>query len=141
MKFNIFFLLYIKMKKLVILLLLPITIFSQTTKSEINLVVNTHFNLFNEYRITQNTPKLQLNNKLCELAQQWAEHMYNNNKLVHSKYPYPENIYWQSYPDSIAFRSLDSWILSPGHNKNMLAPLYESIGIGFYNGYGVQIFE
>ena len=128
------------MKKVIILLLLPITIFSQSTNNEINVAVKKHLQLLNEYRLENNVNELKLDVKLCNLAQTWAKHMYDTDNFVHSNYNYYENIYYTSFIENIALQSLNGWKNSPGHNENMLKS-HNLVGIGFYKGYAVQIFD
>ena len=128
------------MKKVLILLLLPITFFSQSTAKEMNVVVKKHLGLLNEYRLNNNINELKLDTKLCNLAQKWAKHMFDTNNFIHSNYNYAENIYYTTYSEDIALQSLNGWKNSAEHNENMLKP-HNLVGIGFFKGYAVQIFD
>ena len=55
-----------------------------------------------------------------------------------------ENICYDTFSNRSASRTVEGWITSPGHRKNILTPEFTRIGVGVYaeNGtnYSVQLF-
>lgn len=133
------------MKKLLIILL-PITIFSQSTQTDIDSLRYYMHNELNVYRISMNLDTLEICDDINKKAQYWAEQMYKNKNFKHSTiYPDGENIFMginqrMNYKDQ-AIDILNEWKISPGHNRNILYPKNIKIGYGFYKGYAVQMFK
>lgn len=77
---------------------------------------------------------LIMNDKLMLYAQDWAEYMAMNNRMIHSKMSdimklgfsrVAENIAWgQSDEESV----MNSWLWSPGHRANIMSNSYNLIG-------------
>jgi uncharacterized protein YkwD len=138
------------MKKLLVILLLPFSLYSQSTQEQIDsLRYYMHLEL-NEYRAEHRSQKLEISDKLNDFAQNWAETMFKTGEFKHSKRPFNsgENILdGNDYsPTSLISKMKSHWILyhwknSPGHNKNLIWYAYTKVGYGFYKGYAVQIFE
>tara|TARA_A100000172_G_scaffold81116_1_gene73080 strand:- start:1976 stop:2395 length:420 start_codon:yes stop_codon:yes gene_type:complete len=132
------------MKKFLIILLLPISIFSQNKLQLDSLRYYIHNNL-NEYRLKYNLDTLEQIFDINTKAQYWAEKMYNENKLYHSHITDGENIMKGiSIYDNLkqtSYMILQTWKESIGHNKNLLFKNYKKVGYGFYKGYAVMMFE
>lgn len=133
------------MKKLFLILLLPLSLYSQSTQEQIDsLRYYMHLEL-NEYRAEHNSQNLEISDTLNELAQAWAKTMYETGEFKHSKLGYGENIF--SGPEYVeTWKEFSHWTLyhwrnSPGHNKNLIDYEYNQVGYGFYKGYAVQIFN
>jgi uncharacterized protein YkwD len=135
------------MKKLLVILLLPFSLYSQSTLEQIDsLRYYMHLEL-NEYRAEYRSQKLEISDKLNDFAQNWAVTMYETGEYKHSKRPFNsgENIFlgpeyvetWKEF----SYWRLYHWKNSPGHNKNLIWYAYTKVGYGFYKGYAVQIFE
>jgi len=136
------------MKKLFIILLLPLSIYSQTDPVETCRPIL--HEIVNNYRVENGVGKLILDDSLTQLAQDWAKHMYDVDKLYHSPHKYPENILTYgrmpySYIDGVEEYAVtilfNAWRHSPGHNENMLDYNHKKVGYGFYDGYYVQLFS
>jgi len=131
------------MKKLLIILLLPLSLYSQTRVQIDSLRYYIHHDL-NEYRLKYNLDTLELLEDINQKAQEHAEWMYNTERFEHSK-KYIENIQYGS--DKIftlklfSYWTLQGWKESPGHNRQMLWEDYKKVGYGFYKGYAVMMFE
>jgi uncharacterized protein YkwD len=137
------------MKKLLIILLLPISLYSQTRQSTIDSCRAIMFKLVNDHRIANGIHPLVHNDKAQKMAQDWAEHMYKVGKQYHSNYKVAENIGGGGPASDLdlffvlydgVYRKFNGFLKSPGHNENMLWKSYKSVGYGFYKGYCVQIF-
>jgi uncharacterized protein YkwD len=86
---------------------------------------------------------------LTQVAMAYAKEMYANHNLSHGNFtdrmnhagvpnPRGENIaHGQRKPEEV----LRTWKNSPGHFANMINPNYKTVGIGYYQGYWVQIFS
>ena len=127
------------------ILLLPLSIYSQSTQEQIDsLRYYMHIEL-NEYRAEYKLKPLEISDSLNKLAQSWAEKMYNTNEFKHSIYGDRENILsrnkYISTCKEFSYWTLYHWKNSPGHNENLTNNDCTHIGYGFYNGYAVQIFE
>lgn len=139
------------MKKLLIILLLPISIFSQSRKSQIDSAVVIMHQLVNEYRIENRLDTLELSEDLNKKAQSHAEWMYHNKKLEHSLSSQQERMAenclqggyffsWLTLEESVR-KTLAVWKESPGHNANLLELRISKFGFGTYMGYSVQMFK
>ena len=135
------------MKKLLLILLLPLSVYSQSRKSTIDSCVVMMHKLVNEHRIKNGKSSLILSDSLTKLAQARAEYMYKTGEYNHVKGVFNENAgsgmdfdrYFElSYAVS---QEVYGYSKSPGHNKNMLFQLHTAAGYGFYKGYSVQLFE
>jgi uncharacterized protein YkwD len=135
------------MKKLLLILLLPLSVYSQSRKSTIDSCVVMMHKLVNEHRIKNGKSSLILSDSLTKLAQARAEYMYKTGEYNHVKGVFNENIssgrdYKYSFTLSHAVsQEVYGYSKSPGHNKNMLFQLHTAAGYGFYKGYSVQLFE
>jgi uncharacterized protein YkwD len=140
------------MKKLITLLivLLSISGYSQSEKSQIDSAVVIIHQLTNEYRVGYRLDTLELSEDLNKRAQSHAEWMYNTKRLEHTKEDIGENILkgavWNSYntyqpTKQWVIVTLDGWKVSAEHNKNILLYEYDQVGYGFYLGYSVMMFD
>ena len=135
------------MKKLLLILLLPLSVYSQSTQEQIDsLRYYMHMEL-NEYRAEHRSQKLEISDKLNDFAQNWAETMYKTGEFKHSERPFnsAENILsgnnYISTCKKFSYWTLYHWKNSPRHNQNLIWYAYTKVGYGFYKGYAVQIFE
>jgi len=133
-------------KLLIILLLLPLSVFSQTVPVDSCKIIM--HRLLNEYRVENGSGVLILDDTLTQLAQKWAKHMYDVDKIYHSNYGYAENclgygrLKWKCFKTETGVeRWLGAWELSSAHNENMLDYNHKKVGYGFYDGYYVQLFD
>ena len=138
------------MKKLLLILLLPLSVYSQidfskTPQTSVDSLRYYMHQELNEYRLQNNVNELELSDSLNELAQSWAKTMFETGEFKHSNLPYAENI---SYGNRHIFTlkrfassKLQSWKDSPGHNANLKRSYFIKAGYGFYDSYAVQIFE
>jgi len=97
------------MKKLILLLLFinfVSLIFGQEKFSDeiIQQLLDRH----NYYRQEQGAPDLIWSDELAEIAQSWANANAKKDKMIHSNYPYGENIYSASYIPS-PYEVVDLW--------------------------------
>lgn len=141
------------MKKLFLILLLPLSVYSQyidfskTPQDNVDSLRYYMNQELNEYRLQNNVNELEMTDKLNEFAQAWAKTMFETGELKHSKRPFNsgENIFYGSNRiftlKEFSYWRLQTWKESSGHNKNMLDNWYTKSGYGFYEGYAVQIFE
>lgn len=103
-------------------------------------VSNTQENLLQHHnieRINKKIRPLELNNDLCEYAQNHAEKMAQKNILYHSKMSdlskfckknnVAENIAWGQEDEKSV---VNSWMWSPGHRWNILEEDYTNVGFG-----------
>ena len=137
------------MKKLLLILLLPLSVYSQSKQSTIDSCVNIMHKLVNEHRVANGESILTLSDSLTELAQSRAEYMYKTGEYNHVDLGVTicENggagadlaRYFTLYDGVEA--CFNSWKTSPGHNKQMLMDWHIKAGYGFYKGYSVQIFK
>ena len=137
------------MKKLLLILLLPLSVYSQSKQSTIDSCVNIMHKLVNEHRVSNGESILTLSDSLTELAQSRAEYMYKTGEYNHIDHDgsYRENIgaganltrYFTLY-DGV-YDTFKGLCHSPGHNKQMLRDWHIEAGYGFYKGYSVQIFK
>lgn len=136
------------MKKLFIILLLPLSVYSQTQKSTVDSIRVIFFELLNQHRIDNNLDTLIISNTHNEAAQSRAKYMYDNNDYSHD--------YTDNYIENIAsardismyfdfearcFRIFNGWKKSPGHNRNYLDHEFTHVGFGSYKGYSVVLFS
>lgn len=68
----------------------------------------------------------RLDGSLCNLAQQWAQHMASVGRMYHSSMSFNENI---AYGYGSCQAAMNAWINSSGHNAN-LACGREAVGFG-----------
>ena len=137
------------MKKLFLILLLPLSVYSQSTQEQIDSLRYYMHKELNEYRLQNNVNELELSDSLNDLAQSWAKTMFETGKFEHSNiYPSGENILrgndyspTQLISKLKAHWKLYHWKESPGHNRNLLKYNYTKVGYGFYKGYAVQMFS
>lgn len=83
---------------------------------------------------------LEIDDKLVNYAQDWAEYMSQNNKLKHGKMRDIMNLGFSSAGENIAYGQKDeksvmqSWLWSPGHRRNIMNKSFTHMGCGFsYN--------
>ena len=135
------------MKKLLLILLLPLSVYSQSKQSTIDSCVNIMHKLVNDHRVYNGESVLALCDSLIELAQSRAEYMYKTGEYNHVDGVYSENIaaggdvdlYFKLH-DGV-YSKFNGWETSPGHNRQMLDDWHIKAGYGFYKGYAVQIFS
>jgi len=137
------------MKKVLIILLLPLSIYAQTDPAEIDSAVYVMHEVVNKYRLLNNVNTLELDTMMCRLAQNHAIWMYNN-EFKHSDLPYWENCtkhsgvsenFWRKSIKQSIMPKFYSLIYSPAHNTNMLNSRFYQAGYGFYRGMHVQLFN
>ena len=138
------------MKKLLLILLLPLSVYSQidfskTPQTSVDSLRYYMHQELNEYRLQNNVNELELSDSLNELAQSWAKTMFETGEFKHSNLPYAENIQYGNQHiftlKEFSYSTLQSWKDSPGHNANLKRSYFIKVGYGFYEGYKVQIFE
>ena len=136
------------MKKLLLILLLPLSVYSQSKQSTIDSSVNIMHKLVNDHRVANGESILSLCHSLIELAQSRAEYMYKTGKYNHVDGVYRENIaaggdvdLYFELSDGV-YSKFNCWKTSSiGHNENMLNDWHTKAGYGFYKGYAVQLFD
>ena len=135
------------MKKLLLILLLPLSVYSQSKQSTIDSCVNIMHKLVNDHRVANGESILSLCDSLIELAQSRAEYMYKTGEYNHVDGVYRENIaagmninQYFELSDGV-YSKFNGWKTSPGHNRQMLKDWHIKAGYGFYKGYAVQIFS
>jgi len=135
------------MKKLFLILLLPLSVYSQTQKSTVDSMRVIFFELLNQHRIDNNVNPFIISDSLNTLAQSRAKYMHDTGEYNHiSSVPY-ENIkagrdisMYFDFEDR-CFRIFNGWKKSPGHNKNYLYHKFTHVGFGSYKGYSVVLFS
>ncbi len=133
------------MKKLLLILLLPLSVYSQSTQEQIDSLRYYMHKELNEYRAEYKLYPFKTSDTLNKLAQLWAETMFKTDEYKHSMYGDRENIlmshdYIRTCKESSHW-TLYHWKNSPDHNANLTNNDCTHIGYGFYKGYAVQIFE
>jgi len=88
----------------------------------------------NVYRKSQGKKPLDLSNSLSSRAQNWADTMKSKCLWEHTPwnqrpYGWSENLYMEYGKATVGTSPIDSWIESPGHNKNMLGD-WTVMGVG-----------
>ena len=136
------------MKKLLLILLLPLSVYSQSKQSTIDSCVNIMHKMVNDHRVANGESILSLSDSLIELAQSRAEYMYETGEYNHVDSVNFENIaagrdvYMSFTLYKGVWNKFNCWKTSPkGHNENMLDDWHIKAGYGFYKGYTVQIFS
>lgn len=108
----------------------------------------------NQERQREGLEPFVLNEMLFDMAQGYAEYMADTGRFDHTDaegntivdraemvwYVYSslgENIAWnQSSVDEV----MKAWMNSPGHRSNILENRFTQLGVGYSNGYRVQVF-
>ena len=139
------------MNKLLLILLLPLSVYSQidfskTPQTSVDSLRYYMHQELNEYRLQNNVNELELSDSLNELAQSWAKTMYDTGEFKHSNlYPSGENCAYGARHiftlKKFSYSTLQNWKDSPGHDANLKRSYFIKVGYGFYEGYKVQIFE
>ncbi len=117
--------------------------------------------LANARRAKEGVPGLRADAKLMQAAQAQAEQAAAAGRLQHvlpeARYPRPQDRLdafgypWQAFAENIAYghpdaaATIDAWMKSPGHRKNLLSPTYTELGTGYATdaagrSYDVQVF-
>jgi len=109
--------------------------------------------LINEYRVSRGLHPLGWSDYLASRAKTWSDHLLSTEVLVHSTGPsdrmWGENIYMiegrpgfiiifpiviptpaTTNTESLARAAVEGWKNSPGHNMNMLQPVWLYAGVG-----------
>jgi uncharacterized protein YkwD len=98
--------------------------------------------LHNQQRELKGRTKLNLDPRLNQFAQQWANHMANQKRLYHSNLDFMkdgkyftggENVAWnQKSPEEVT----NAWMHSSGHRDNILNRKFTHVGFGvaYVNG-------
>lgn len=100
----------------------------------------------NKDREAHGLPVFQTDATLNQKAQEWSQHMADNQVFNHSDMPYAENIYMSNDKEAIA-EAEGGWMNSPGHRANILNPNHSKIGVGVayseqdHSFYMTQLFE
>ena len=122
------------MKKLIIFLF-PFIAFTQVDNVKLQ---QDFIKDLNTYRTSKGLSSVRLDAECIQTAKKQAEYCAENNILTHNRADqdlitfletgFKENGYWTTgLVDSQ--RCMQSWITSPDHNKNLLAPYAIKIGI------------
>ncbi len=112
------------------------------------------FAIVNQERAKAGLQALKLDSRLSSMAKDKAVDMAKNNYFDHTSPTYGSPFdmmkkYGISYNyagENIAMGQrnaqevMKDWMNSPGHRKNILSANFDTIGIGYYNGYWVQEF-
>jgi uncharacterized protein YkwD len=98
--------------------------------------------LVNQYRATHGLPALIVDTKVSGIAREHSAAMAKAGRLNHDDFPSRvrrsglamcvENVGWNYRSPKGQF---DGWRASPGHNRNMLDPRVERVGIGIVADY------
>jgi len=110
--------------------------------------------LVNQERTSRGLSPLSFSTELSRVAEDKAKDMYNNNYFSHTSPTYGSpfqmmqsyGIKYTAAGENIAKgqRSpqevMDDWMNSSGHRANILSTKFNQIGVGYYNGYWVQMF-
>ncbi|WP_318758089.1 CAP domain-containing protein [Corynebacterium sp. SFY-K9] len=100
----------------------------------------------NKDREANGLPAFEKDATLTQKAQEWSQHMADNQDFNHSDMPYAENIYTSNSKEAIA-EAEQSWMNSPGHRANILDSGKTKIGVGVayseqnHSFYMTQLFE
>lgn len=108
----------------------------------------------NQYRMSNGLERLKWNAILSNTASQYAKNMHDTKIFEHKDqngYRVGDRVLQNGYDYAYALENLGrghtsvdaimaDWKNSPTHNKNLLSPNVDEIGIGFYGKYWVQIF-
>ena len=135
------------MKKLLLILLLPLSVYSQSKQSTIDSCITIMHKMVNDHRVSNGESILTLSDSLIKLAQSRAEYMYKTGEYNHVDGVYRENIgHARDINMSLTlykgiYNIFNGLTHSPGHNKQMLRDWHTKVGYGFYKGYIVQIFS
>ena len=102
--------------------------------------------LVNQYRASQGLPALVVDTTIVGLAREHSAAMAQAGQLNHDDFPSRvrrsglpmcvENVGWNYRSAEGQF---DGWRASPGHNRNMLDPRVERMGIGIVSDYVTMI--
>ena len=102
--------------------------------------------LVNQYRASHGLPALMVDTTIVGLAREHSAAMAEAGQLNHDDFPTRvrrsglaiciENVGWNYRSPESQF---DSWRVSPGHDRNMLDPRLERIGIGTVAAYVTMI--
>ncbi|TMW54435.1 hypothetical protein DOY81_000427 [Sarcophaga bullata] len=88
----------------------------------------------NYYRAIHGVPSLKLNRQLCNLADQWSQHLARSNSISHRPdNEYGENIYYASNFDPTAEQCVQSWYNEVKHYK------YSKPGFSSNTGHFTQL--
>lgn len=111
------------------------------------------FNLINIERINVGLPSLKISINAIKAAQFHSDDMYENNFFSHNS---PDESWIERlsrfgvsggiHAENIAVNNrpvgaVSSWMNSLGHRQNILSPSYKYSGVGYRNGYWVQVFS
>jgi uncharacterized protein YkwD len=98
--------------------------------------------LVNRYRVSHGLPELIVDTTVAGLAREQSEAMAKAGQLSHDDFPSRvrrsglemcvENVGWNYHSPEGQF---DSWRASPGHDRNMLDPRVDRVGIGIVADY------
>ena len=133
------------MKKLLIILLFPISIFSQYIPGEDTIIVDPikyMHELLNEYRVENGLDTVALDTNRIRLAQEWAEYLDTTNQFYHSGNGAENCSYGAPFTSSMQQikAKLRSWKQSPSHNENMLESYHNTVGYGYHGNIAVMLF-
>jgi uncharacterized protein YkwD len=102
--------------------------------------------LVNQYRESHGRAALAVDKTIAELAREHSLDMSKSGRLNHDGFPFRvkrsgramcvENVGW-NHPS--ARSQFDAWRASPGHDRNMLDPRVDRMGVGFAGGYVTMI--
>lgn len=99
--------------------------------------------LVNAERQRRGLRPLAASDRLMHDARSWSDVQASRGRMYHSRMGYRENVaYGQQTPSEV----VRTWMNSPGHRKNILAPSINQIGVGLAyssNGrpYWCQVFQ
>ena len=102
--------------------------------------------LVNDYRKSQNRPALPIDETIATLAREHSSTMSKAGKLSHDGFESRvhrsgfamciENVGWNY---ALPKGQFDAWRASAGHDRNMLDPRVQRLGIGVAGGYVTMI--
>jgi len=110
--------------------------------------------LVNQERAQRGLKPLIFSQELSRVAEDKAKDMYSRNYFSHTSPTYGSpfdmmrkyGIQFTAAGENIAKGQrtpqevMDDWMNSSGHRANILSTKYNQIGVGYYNGYWVQMF-
>lgn len=95
--------------------------------------------LVNEERVEQGLPRLVVDDRLSEVAEEWSEAMLSANTLAHNPDVAQHATGWTTLGENVGVGPSigtihSAFMASPGHKDNVLDERWDSIGVGVVQG-------